>query len=377
MSDNKKILIDASCIVNKPTGAGRYAYNILKNIIELDKNNIYSVIVPKKLDKKNSVFGLKVNFIELDIPVIGIKRDIKLSIFLFKNWKKFDVFYCMMPYLPLFFKHPFSVITIHDLKFFRFKNFMKPFIKFLYFKIIYNSSVKKAKLIFSISKSTQKEIYNFFNISNKVRVVYGSQTIKDNKEILNSNLDISKKAPFFLCVAERRVHKNLEGLIKSFNLFLKKGGVGFLFLAGRDFQNNTDKLKKLSNSLGLSDKIIFIDNATDEDLIFLYKNALSFILVSFCEGFGLPLVEAMHFGVPVITSNVYSMSEIVGSAGILVNPYDIEEISNKMINVFKSEELRKSMIKKGIERSKIFSWNRSAKEILNHLNKLYFKDKQL
>lgn len=366
----KKILIDATSIINKPTGVGRHGFHILENLLKEDKENEYYLLVQKSLDKKNPVFNLEANFISIDVPVLGPKRDLKLSFFFLKNRKKFDLFYCFMPYLPLFFYHPLSVITIHDLKFFKNPYFLESKVKSFYFRMIIKKSAKRASLIFTVSESTKMDVIESLSVgSEKIRVIYGDSML-DEGSAFKTDPRVQSKNPYFLCVAERRIHKNLEGLIRAFHLFLEGGDYGSLVLVGQDFQNNTDKLKNLSRELNLNKEVIFINNASDQDLINLYRGALAFVLPSFYEGFGLPLVEAMRFGVPIITSNISSMPEVVGRAGLLVDPYKINDIAEKMIDISQSADLRRKLINAGKERSKIFSWSKSAQTVRENLRRL-------
>ncbi len=371
MDNKENILIDASNINNKPTGAGRYSFLILKNLLKNEGKKNYWVLVQKKLRKDHPVFELKAKFIFVNLPVIGPKRDILLSIFFRKNRKKFDIFYCLFPYLPLFINHLKSVITIHDLCFLKYPKFLGGFLKSQYFKMIIRNSVKRSHLIITTSNSTKKDIEGYFGkIGKKIEVVYGDSTMEVDYDSSTSSTFIKEKSPYFLCVSERRVHKNINGLIKSFDLFIKKGGGGYLFLVGRDYRGNTGLLKSLVSEIGLDKRVVFFDNASDKDLTLLYRNAFCFILPSFCEGFGLPLVEAMKFNIPVITSNISSMPEIVDEAGLLVDPNNIEDIANKMLSVFKSENLRDFLIEKGKKRSSVFSWVRSADKIRDIINKI-------
>ena len=116
--------------------------------------------------------------------------------------------------------------------------------------------------------------------------------------------------------------------------------------------------------LNLSEEIIFTYYTPEEDMVGLYNGAKVFVYPSLYEGFGLPPLEAMACGVPVITSNVSSLPEVVGDAAIMVNPADINQLAESISRVINDEELRRKMIERGLERARMFSWGKTAKEII-------------
>jgi glycosyltransferase involved in cell wall biosynthesis len=365
-----RILVDATNIINQPTGAGRYSYHVLKNLSEIDNHNKYTIIVRKDLKSDHLIFSCKnFTFLKLNIATIGIKRDIFLSLFLFFNRKKFDIFYCLMPYLPLFFSLKKSIITNHDLGYFRYPQYLKK-IEFFYLKSIIKYSFRKATYIITISDYSKKEIINLFKVVEKKIVrVYEDSTLSKMTyfQCQYSILDF----PYFLYIGERRPHKNLENLIKAFSLFKKNDQLDFkLVLVGKDHGNYSKKLISLIDELDLKKEVFILSSVDDEKLYCYYCYASALILISFYEGFGLPLVEAMKLEVPIIASNISIMQEIVGNSGLLVDPNNIEDISEKMKILINSEEMRKELIKKGIKKGEDFSWLKSARGILSLLNSM-------
>jgi glycosyltransferase involved in cell wall biosynthesis len=365
-----RILVDATNIINQPTGAGRYSYHILKNLSEIDNCNKYIIIVRKDLKSDHSIFSCKnFTFLRLNIATIGIKRDIFLSIFLFFNRKRFDVFYCLMPYLPFFYTLKNSIITIHDLGYFRYPKYLKKTI-FFYLKSIIKRSIKKTNFIITISETSKKEIIDLFKVAEeKIVKVYEDSTLSEMTSLQNQGpiLDF----PYFLYVGERRPHKNLENLIRAFALFKNNNSSNIkLVLIGKDYKDYSDRLISLINKSDLKKEILILDAVDDEKLYCYYCYASALVLISFYEGFGLPLVEAMKLGVPIIASDISIMQEIVGDGGLLVDPKNINDIANKMKLLIDSKELKRELINKGGIRSRSFSWVRSAHEILSLLNRI-------
>jgi glycosyltransferase involved in cell wall biosynthesis len=173
-------------------------------------------------------------------------------------------------------------------------------------------------------------------------------------------------------VGEKRPHKNLEGLIKAFAIFKEKYDKWntYLTIVGKRYSSYNEYMT-LAESLGVAENLIFTGFIFDEYLKALYSEAEILLLVSFYEGFGIPILEAMECGTPVITSNVSSMPEVAGDAAILVNPYNIQEIVEKMNNIMNSNILKKQLIENGVKRVKQFSWETTARQTLEIYNEIY------
>lgn len=164
--------------------------------------------------------------------------------------------------------------------------------------------------------------------------------------------------------------KNVERLIEAF-IQLKKGKQinGKLVISGIKgwgYQSIFDKVA----SLGIEKEIIFTGFVPNEFLPFLYNGASAFVYPSLYEGFGLPVLEAMACGVPVVTSNISSLPEVTGDAAVLINPYSVDELADGIWWILSDEELMNQCIKKGIERAKSFTWERCAMETLKAFNEV-------
>jgi glycosyltransferase involved in cell wall biosynthesis len=173
---------------------------------------------------------------------------------------------------------------------------------------------------------------------------------------------LSKDTVYILSVATLEIRKNFDHLIRSFNMFIEEYGDQFpnlrLVLTGKKGWLD-EKIHTAYNQLTrkIKKRIIFTGYVDDNDLPFLYNGAVCFCYMSFYEGFGLPPLEAMQSGTPVITSNTSSLPEVVGDAGIMLDPYDIEGLVDAFIQVLSNENLRKEMTVKGLEQAKKFSWD--------------------
>jgi glycosyltransferase involved in cell wall biosynthesis len=171
--------------------------------------------------------------------------------------------------------------------------------------------------------------------------------------------------PFVLFVGERRPHKNLEGLLHAFELFRRRTVMGYtLVIAGRSYSDYRSP-EALVERLGLADCVQFIDYAQDCDLVSLYHVAEALILLSYYEGFGLPVLEAMACGTPVVVSNLTSLPEVAGEAGLQVAPDDPEAAAEALLQVIPGGPQRQSRIALGLEQARRFTWQRCARQTLD------------
>ena len=194
-----------------------------------------------------------------------------------------------------------------------------------------------------------------------------------NHEIFHANIradSVKKKYhlhSYCLYVGNFHPHKNLLRLIQAFHS-LAKDGQHQLVVAGKKDSRFFPGLQSQVEKLGLHDKVLFLDYVPQEDLPELYAGAEFFILPSLHEGFGLPLIEAMACGVPVIASKGGAMEEVVGKAGVMVDPTNVDEMAEAMNNVFAHSGVRDTLRDLGLRQAKKYSWDITAKNISQVLN---------
>ena len=236
---------------------------------------------------------------------------------------------------------------------------------------------ENASLIIAISENTKMDIMKYLHIpEEKIRTIYcgvGDEFRKiEDVRVLKSRLKgIGVGYPYILYLGTLEPRKNVERLIEAF-IQLKKGKridekLVISGIQGWGYQSIFDKVA----SSGIEKEVIFTGFGPNEFLPFLYNGASAFVYPSFYEGFGLPVLEAMACGVPVVTSNVSSLPEVAGNATILINPYSVDELADGIWRILSDEELRNQCIKKGIERAKSFTWERCAKNTLDVFNEVY------
>jgi len=182
------------------------------------------------------------------------------------------------------------------------------------------------------------------------------------------------KKPYLLYVGNAYPHKNLERLLQAFKIILKESPNLSLILVGRiDYFYN--RLQKKVRELNLDNKIIFTDRVSDKILNDLYKNALIYIFPSLSEGFGLPGLEAMKQGLPVVCSDQGPLPEIYGQAAVYFNGEDIKEMAQTILQVISNDNLRENMKKQGYLQVKKYSWQRCAQETLEVYNQVLERKK--
>ncbi len=240
-------------------------------------------------------------------------------------------------------------------------------------KLLY-SGLKKAEFIITASESTKRDLMRFYSIpEERISVVYEGVNRERFKPDSSGSSNIYQKyrlSPlhrYVLHISSETLTKNVRGLIKAFHQLKtndKFSNVKLLKAGKSQYQRDRKKSLKLIRQLNLQKDIIFLGYVSGEDLPELYNIAELFVFPSFYEGFGLPVLEAMACGTPVITSNISSLPEIVGDAGITVVPKNIDALAEAMKKVLLDEGLRRNIINKGLERARMFSWKTSADETL-------------
>jgi glycosyltransferase involved in cell wall biosynthesis len=345
----------------KPAGLGEYIYSLTKSLIENDKKNSYVVYLKNKPSKNLSFSG--VNWEVYSSPIGGpLWRDFAMLL-----GPKVDVSIFNTPILPIFYKPKRAIVIALDFAYYLIPT--QSLREYISKKIIYALNyiaLKRAENIVSISEATKKDAIRLFGIGDQnIKVIYpGIRNISEQRE---DPVDIHK--PFFLFIGVIKERKNVYNIVKAFIDAKKKSNLKQkLVIAGKGSGNYFNKIMDLVERSGIKDEIIFLDYITDNQLVYLYKNADCLVFPSLIEGFGMPILEAMSCGLPVITSNSSSLAEVGGDAAILVDPNNIEDISSAMINSGQDEKLRLELRKKGQERIKLFSWKKTAEEFYKVIN---------
>jgi glycosyltransferase involved in cell wall biosynthesis len=351
-----------------PTGVERYASEQIKNLAVLDKENEYTLYL--RTPPQDWLKSLPANFKVRVIPFPKFWTQTRLTWELF--WHPVDVFLMAIQALP--FVHPKnSVITVHDVAYEMFPKAFAPFMRF-YLKLTTRWGVWRAKRILTVSESTKRDMVRIYGV-NPAKIVNIPLGVDEKYQPLPYDqvqpaLDrygLSYKK-YILFVGTMQPRKNIIGLVEAFEKLKKDNHIEEkLVLAGGKGWLWEPILQRIETS-PLRDSIKVMDYVKMEDLPALYNGAALVTLPALYEGFGLPPLEAMACGTPVVVSDISSLPEVVGEAGILVDPKSADSIASGLLQVLRDPQLRTEMSRKGLERAKIFTWRACAEQTLKVLN---------
>lgn len=364
-----KIWIDGyEANVPQRLGSSQVAFNLLKALEEIDRKNDYTILLPQKpmedLPKEREGWKYKILWPN------SFKTWIALPWVLFSSFKKPDLFFSPSHYGPSF--SPVKrVITIFDLSFLRFQNYFKS--RDLWqLKLWTWISVKNAAHVITISKASKEDINSFYKVDKrKITVAYPGydnsifSPVSEISQIESVKEKYGISGNYAIYIGTIQPRKNLIRLIEAFKHIehLKLVIVGKTKGLGRQGWMYEDILKKPAE-LGIEDKVIFTGFAPTDDLPALISGAKIFVWPSLWEGFGIPVIESMACGTPAIVSNVSSLPEIIGSAGIQVDPYSVEEIERAIRTLAFDSRFRQKKSKEGLLQAQKFSWEKMAKTVL-------------
>ena len=362
-----KIGVDARPLSYQLTGIGVYLKHLLDEIQKIDHQNDYYLISNGPIDyhlnnpRWSKVSGrldrklLSTLWMQLNVPLIAVRRNI-------------DLFWGSRHHLPLFLSPGIrTVVTVHDIV-----NYLYPGTMALPNLLVERSlmklSLKRSDAIIADSRSTTADIHDKLGVSvNKIDTIHLGTPVfpREPKRGLEQSNSIPSK--YFLFVGTLDPRKNFERIFKAFErLRPLRQGLHLVIIGGEGWKNK--KFLKMVRTHPLKDHIHMPGYLPRNQLLSYYKNAICLMFPSLYEGFGLPILEAMSCGTPVITSNVSSMQEVAGDAALLVDPYDTSAIADAMNELLRDDRFRARLINMGFQRAKEFSWKKCAEQTLKVLN---------
>jgi glycosyltransferase involved in cell wall biosynthesis len=285
--------------------------------------------------------------------------------------KKYDLIVNLTQFEASVFNLEKQVVVVHDLIPYIFKD-QKHKHKFFVYKIL-PYILRKVKNICAVSVNTRSDLVKILGVKeNKIVVIYESvdknieiyseQNFELEKNLLLSGINIGR---YILFVGSCDKRKNLENVIKAFDIVCEREKNLYLVVVGFMNENNKRYYKKIIKNFN---KIKILGHISIKELVILYKNAELFLFPTLYEGFGLPPLEAMACGCPVVVSDKGSLPEVCGDAAVYVNPYDPQSIAEGILKVLTDENLRQNLIQKGYQQVRKFSWEQSVKKFLEVLN---------
>lgn len=350
-----RIVIDAR-IINSSTG--RYVERLLTYLQSFDKENEYIILVPKKdlsyWKPTNKNFTIK----EANFGNYSFDEQFGLAKMLYSL--KPDLVHFCMPQQPLFYfgKH---ITTLHDLTLLQTynsdKNWLIFHLKQLVGHLVFQWIGRSSQFILTPTKFTAKEYQNYSKINeNKIKTIY----LAADSDLFKPKKPARTYKDFIMYVGQQSDYKNIRQLIKVHQEVIKaKPNLELILVGGKN------KLVKM-NEKWVKDKgfknIYFAGFVPDDELSWLYKNTQAYVFPSLMEGFGLPPLEAMNYGAPVVSSNASCLPEVNGKAAHYFNPRDTKDMTHKIITVLDDKKLREKLIKNGYNQVKKYSWAKTAKQ---------------
>ena len=362
-----RIGINARYIQRKTTGIEKYISQTMKELFQVDHVHEYVLyfcrgpslnrfLAKRTVQKYITHFPTQFTFLRIIWEQLVLAWELKR--------KNITLFHGTSFVLPLF-KPCRYILTIYDLSYLYYPE-SYTLLSRLYYTIFLPHSIRVANRIITISQAAKKEIIKEFKVpERKIDVIYPAvdpefrqRSKAQAQEFINEKYEIS--SPFLLFVGSLIPRKNIVRIIQAF-YNLHQNGCKLVIIGKKGWLYNP--IFAIVKKLRIQDKVIFTSYVENKDLPFFYNAAEALVFTSLHEGFGIPILEAMASGCPVITSNCSSMPEVAGNAARLVDPKNIDEITKAMDEVLENKTLRRVLIKKGLERVKHFSWKKAGKAL--------------
>ena len=360
-----RIGIDARLVYYSQAGIGQYILNFVRWLAQIDGANEY-VLLQSRKDSTTIIKQHNFRRVPLWTPPHHRLEQHSLP----AEIARLGLDLLHSPdFIPPFRARCRTVITVHDLAFLLYPHFLTKESARYYSQI--DQAVRRADHIIADSKSTRQDILRMLGVPPaKVSVVYLAAnplyrpiSLAQSRRWVEEKFDL--RGDFILFVSTIEPRKNLPTLLRAYRQLLDayKLDVGLALVGGEGWLH--DEIPSLVEKLRLKERVRFLGRVPDDDLLHLYNAAGVLAHPAFYEGFGLPPLEAMACGTPVIVSRASSLPEVVGDAGLLIEPEDVDAWAAALHRVFSDDALRGELSQKALARSSYFSWERTARQILD------------
>ncbi|MBU1102803.1 glycosyltransferase family 4 protein [Patescibacteria group bacterium] len=390
-----RIGIDARFFGPRGKGLGRYTQKLIESLQEIDNQNDYVIFLRRENFNEFQPQNPRFKKVLADYRWYSVAEQIFLPFVIYRQ--KIDLMHFPHFNVPVLYFKPF-VVTIHDLILRHFATrrastlgSVKYWFKNLAYRAVFRLAISRAKKIITVSQYVRNDIIKCFKIKPEKIVMthegvpqknskfkkatpplFPSAKAYQNSKVILEKYGINKL--YLLYVGNAYPHKNLERLLGAFKILVEDFKKDIqLVLAGEEdyFYRRLESCNILIlRSMGILHgeqygRVIFTGFVPDEELAGFYKNASAYVFPSLCEGFGLPSLEAMSQGVPVVSSGATCLPEILGEAAVYFDPLNPRDMAEKINQVLADENLRRGLISKGFEQIKKYSWRKMGEETLN------------
>jgi glycosyltransferase involved in cell wall biosynthesis len=352
----------------KDFGIGTYVRNLVRHLARLDHETTYFLFCDDA--DESTLRDLAENFVPVvdDSPGYSLKEHFSIA----HKAHKLGVDLLHSPHyvLPIFCRKP-QIVTIHDCIHLQFPQYLPSRMALTYAKHMLHRAVQKSAMILTVSEASRKDILRFYPDADGERIQVVPNAIDEEiledpgeEEMERVKERYQIRGRYILYAGNIKPHKNLDRLITAFGQVKQAPGhedVKLLIIG--DEVNKYGSLRRSMEAAGVRQDVRFFGFVPDHTLAALYRMASVFAFPSLYEGFGLPPLEAMACGTPVVTSRISSLPEVVGDAAVLVDPYDVTDIAQALCRVLDNETLAAELVQRGRERVHHFSWERSVRAI--------------
>lgn len=360
--------VDASRLaVGARTGTEHYSFEVLRALGRLDDRHRWTLYCNQP---PRSLPPLPPNFALRPIPLPRAWSHVRLSIEMLLRAP--DVLWVPAHALPIAPPRR-SVVTIHDLGFLHHPE-AHTRIQRIYYRIFTRLSARRASHIIAISEATKRDLQHFYGTpGDRISVIYHG--VDDRFKPIDDRDDLDRvlsrygiDGPYLLFVSTVQPRKNVARLIEAFALAHRRGVDALLVLAGKRGWL-ADQIERRAAELGIEDRVRFVGYVADADLPALLSGALAYVIPSLYEGFGMTVLEAQACGAPVLASTTSSLPEVVGDAGLLVDPRDVGAIADGLLRLATKPDLRADLRARGLKHVKGWTWDRAARQTLDVLER--------
>jgi glycosyltransferase involved in cell wall biosynthesis len=324
----------------KPGGLGRAIFEMTKGIVRSEGDNEYTIYTKNPPKTDLSLPGNNWKLEALGVSYLWLSGGKKLR-------RSHDLCIFFTPIIPLLFFPKKSIVVVHDFAYLELPGeSLKQKLTSFALYTLHRVSLWKASVIVAVSQTAKESTLKYFGIRpEKIRVIYnGSISLGESPE----KMEIPEK--FFLFAGVIKARKNVHGVIRAFAEFSETHQDYSLIIAGKIGGEYAEEMQKLAETLGIAPRVRFLGYVTDGELAYLYSRAVALAFPSLVEGFGMPVLEAMERGLPVITSNAGALAEVAGGAAVLVDPYNPSDIARAMNLLVENPAVRQEYIEKGRRR---------------------------
>jgi glycosyltransferase involved in cell wall biosynthesis len=348
-------------------GIGTYIRNLIASLGELDQENRYVLFVGQQGIQELPDLPENFRAVVERSPSYSVRELVALSWRLFRL--RLDLYHSTHYVLPAVVPCR-AVVTIHDIIHLLYPEFLPSALAFFYAQRMIRRSLSRGDRIIAVSQNTKTDLMDYFKVDGrKIRVVYSGVTDRYRQslapaEIATRQEEFGINRPYLLFVGNPKPHKNLDNVVKAYARAREIYEFDADLVCVGDREGMEFKIRQRAEQMGLTDRIRLVGHVPEEALPALYQGATLFVFPTLYEGFGLPVIEAMASGVPVITSNTSALREIAEGYGHLVNPLDVDEIARAIAQCMADQEHRESLVKLGLKRADDFQWSRTAEKTL-------------